>query len=258
MRLAFGRHLLDQRHPRALLRVAQARRVDAGDVREVRGVAGAGAGREGIGEDVEHHRRVLHPLHRRLERLVLQCHDHIRLGVERRVDQARQRGQVALGAGDGEHEVTARLQPGFLQAHLERVLAPLAPDPVGGADDGDRLRLGRPRRPFAVLSQQPSRRRPCRRRRARQRESGPTPPARAPEGTVNQTARTLEEPPEKTWHNHEALQCNTPCLPPPALRAYFASSFSNLGFALQRREGRIHVTRNCGVRSPPSFRISSR
>ena len=106
----------------------------------------------GIGEDVEHHRGVLHPLHRRLERLVLQCHDHVRLGVERRVDEARQRGQVALGAGDGEHEVTARLEPRFLQADLERVLAPLAPDPVGGADDGDRLRLGGRGGHCAVLS----------------------------------------------------------------------------------------------------------
>ena len=55
----------------------------------------------------------LDPLDGRLQRLVLQGHDDLGLGVHGRVDQTRQRGQVALGTGDLELVVPALLQVGF-------------------------------------------------------------------------------------------------------------------------------------------------
>ena len=102
---------------------------------EVVRVAGAGAGRERVRQDVEDDRDRLHPLDRGLQRLVLEGDDHLGLGVDRRVDQAGQRRQVALGARDLELVVPPPLQIRLLQADLEGVLAPFAPDPVGRPDD---------------------------------------------------------------------------------------------------------------------------
>jgi hypothetical protein len=86
---------------------------------------------------VEDDRGVLHALHCHLERRVLEGHDDLRLRVARRVHEAGQRGEVALRAEELEGEVASLLQPLLLHADADRVLAPLAADPVGGADDGD-------------------------------------------------------------------------------------------------------------------------
>ena len=94
-------------------------------------------GGERIREDVEDDGRVLHPLHRDLEGGVLEGHDHFRLGVERRVEQVRQGGQITLSAGRLEDIVSVTFHALFLKADLERILAPFGADPVGRADEGD-------------------------------------------------------------------------------------------------------------------------
>jgi len=76
-------------------------------------------------------------LHGGLQGGILEGDDHLGLGVDRGVDQARECRQIALGAGDLELVVLPFLHVRFPHPQLDRVLTPFATHPVGRANQGD-------------------------------------------------------------------------------------------------------------------------
>ena len=132
-----GHDPLDQRDPLGLLRITEARRVDAGHVGQVVVVLGARARREGIRQKVEDDGDGLDPLHRGLQRGILQRDDHLGAAIDCRVEQAGQGGQVALGAADPEIVVLTLLHVRLPEPQLDRILTPLAAHPVRRSDDRD-------------------------------------------------------------------------------------------------------------------------